>query len=181
MTMAIKGHPMFFSRIFLITVFLTGFFLAVQPAEAVKPMAPLEVSLELGGTPQVGGEVPVILRLRSMVDAPLVKIRCILPKGVERVSGQDTWEGEMVAGALKELTLMIKIKEPGQHILRATAMIEYAGGANIGQGTSLSIEVGVASEPAIGIESRQKAKPEKKEPTIRKGKDGQEIREFSLD
>lgn len=170
---------MFYSRIFLITVFLTGFSLAGQPAEAVKPMAPLEVSLELGGTPQVGGEVSVLVRVRSMVDAPWIRVRCILPKGVEMVSSQDTWEGELVAGSMKEVTFILKVKAPGQHLVRAMANIKSSEGFQMVRGASLLIDL---SDEAIGLDQEQeKAKNKaknKKRFIIRKGKDGRVITEI---
>ncbi len=170
---------MLFSRIFVITVFLTSFFLAVQPAEATKPMAPLEMSLELGGTPQVGGDVPVVLKVRSFIEVPLMKVQLTLPSGIEMVSGQDTWKEELVAGSVKEITFILKIKEAGRHVIRALATIEYPGGAKINKGAALLIDLG--AEPSLGIESKQKTEPTRKTPTIRKGKDGQDIGEFTLE
>ncbi len=170
---------MFFLRIFVTTLFLTGLFLAVQPAEATKPMAPLEMSLELGGTPQVGGEVPVVLKIRSFIEVPLVKIQLTLPNGIEMVSGQDTWEGELTAGSLKELTFVLKIKESGRHVVRAMVIVEYPSGSTVGKGAALLIDLETPS--TLGVESNQQGKPKKRVPVIRKGEDGQDDAEFTLE
>ena len=164
---------MFFLKIFLTILIFSGLILTGQRAEGVKPLAPLEIELELGGIPQVGGEVPVLVKVRSMMDAPLVKIRCILPEGVEMVSGLDTWEGELTAGSLKEMTLTLKVSAPGRYLIRATATIEYPGGAKMGKGAALLID--------LEKEAKEKVRPEKKGPPIRKGKDGQDIGDFPLD
>jgi hypothetical protein len=168
------GCLMVFLRVCLTITVFSVVFLTEQSAEGIKPMAPLEVTLELGGVPQVGGEVPVLLKVRSLFDAPLVKIRCMLPNGVEIVSGQDTWEGELTAGSLKEMTIILRVKESGQHVVRALATIEYPGGSKVGKGAALLIK--------LGTESEQKVRPDKKRPlTIRKGKDGQDIADFPLE
>jgi len=181
---------MLFLRIFLVMGALAGFIFMGQSAEAVKPLAPLEVNLELQGTPQVSGEVQVLVKVRVILDAPKVKIRCILPKGVTLVSGEDNWEGEMAAGSLKEMTLILKLDEPGQHLIRAIAAIEYPGGAKISKGGTLLIDLGSVSDSKSGTqgiesdqaETKQKVKPDqKRRPLIRKGKDGQAIGEFPLD
>jgi hypothetical protein len=181
---------MIFLRIFLATVIFAGFVFKSQSAEGVKPLAPLVVNLELQGTPQVGSEVQVLVKVRAILDAPKVKIRCILPEGVTLISGEDNWEGEMAAGSLKEMLLILRPDEPGQHLIRAMATIEYPGGAKISKGETLSIDLGSASDSksnTLGTESnqaekKQKVKPDqKRRPLIRKGKDGQDIGEFPLD
>jgi hypothetical protein len=164
---------MFYSKIFLTTLILSGFILAGQRAEGVKPLAPLEIELELGGIPQVGGEVPVFLKVRSMIDAPLVKVLCILPDGVELISGLDTWEGELTAGSPKEMTITLKMGEPGKYLIRATGTIEYPGWAKMGKTAALLID--------LEKEEKEKIKPEEKGPLIRKEKDGQDIGDFPLD
>ncbi len=169
---------MLFSRIFVITVFLTSFFLAVQPAEATKPMAPLEMSLELGGTPQVGGEVPVTLKIRSFIEVPLMKVQLTLPTGIEMVSGQGTWEGELTAGSLKELTFILKIKESGRHVVRAMATIQFQGGMKMAKGARLLIDL--EPQSSLGIESKLQSKEKKKSRTI-KGKDGRDLKIFSFE
>jgi hypothetical protein len=135
--------------------------------------------MELGGAPQVGGDVPVSLRIRSFIEVASVKIQVTLPKGVELVSGQDAWEGELTAGSLKEMTFILKIKESGRYVVRARAMIQSQGGFKMAKGTSLVIDLGTDS--SLGVESKQKIKPKRKTPIIRKGKDGQDIGEFPLD
>ncbi|MGH7272958.1 MAG: hypothetical protein ACREIQ_00670 [Nitrospiria bacterium] len=164
---------MFFVKIFLTILILSGFILTGQRAEGVKPLAPLEIELELGGIPQVGGEVPVLLKVRSLMDAPLVKILCILPDGVELISGPVSWEGELAAGSLKEMTLTLKMREAGRYLIRATSTIEYPGWARMGKAAALLID--------LEKESKEKIRPEKKEPLIRKEKDGQDIGDFPLD
>ncbi|HLB02586.1 MAG TPA: hypothetical protein VJM77_05585 [Nitrospiria bacterium] len=164
---------MFYSKIFLATLILSGFILAGQRAEGVKPLVPLEIELELGGIPQVGGGVPVLLKVRSMMDAPMVKVLCILPEGVELISGPDSWEGELMAGSSKEMTITLKMGEPGKYLIRATATIEYPGGARMGKTAALLID--------LEKEEKEKIKPEEKGPLIRKEKDGQDIGDFPLD
>ena len=164
---------MFFLRILLTIFIFSGLILTGQRAEGVKPSAPLEIQLELGGIPQVGSEVPVLLKVRSMIDAPLLKIRCTLPEGVEMVSGLCEWEGELVEGSLKEMTFTLKVGERGRYLIRATATIEYPGGAKMSKGATLLID--------LEEEAKGKIRPEKKGPPIRKGKDGQDIGDFPLD
>jgi hypothetical protein len=170
---------MLFLRILTTTLFLTVFFLVVQSVEAVKPMAPLEITLELGGIPQVGRELPVFVKVVSMVDVPQARVGFTLPAGVEMVSEQGVWEGELATGSLKQITFNLRVKEPGRHVIRATATIEYPGGAKISKGAALLIDLG--GESSLGIESKQKTEPKRRTPTIRKGKDGQYIGEFPLD
>jgi hypothetical protein len=169
---------MFFLRIFMATLILSGFFLAVQPVQAVKPMAPLEMSLELGGTPQVGGEVPVVLKVRSFIEIPQVKIQLTLPSGIEIVSGHDIWEGELPGGSLKELTFILKIKGSGRHVILAWVMTQFQDGLEIAKSARLLIDL----EPptSLGIESKQQDKEKKESRTI-KGKDGQDLKIFSFE
>ncbi len=159
-------------------MFITSFFLAVQPAEATKPMAPLEMSLELGGTPQVGEEVPVTLKIRSFIEVPLMKVQLTLPKEIEIVSGQDTWEGELTAGSSKEFMFILKIKESGRHVVRAMATIQSQNGFKMAKGTSLLIDL--EPQTSLGIESKQQDKEKKKSRTI-KGKDGRDLKIFSFE
>lgn len=181
---------MTFLRIFWIALIALGLVLMGSPSEAVKPLAPLEVELKLDGVPQIGGEVKVSIRVRSILDAPNIKIQCTLPAGVTLVTGEDNWQGEMAADTLKEMILLLKINEAGQHVIRVMATIEYPGGAKISKGEALLIDLGSESDggsTVLGIESnqaesKQKAKPVlKKRPLIRKGKNGQDIGEFPLD
>ena len=164
---------MFLVKILLATLVLSGFILTGKRAEGIKPLAPLEIELELGGIPEVGGEIPVLLKVRSLMDAPVVKVLCILPDGVELISGLDNWEGALTAGSLKEMTLTLKVSAPGRYLIRATATIEYPGGAKMGKGAALLID--------LEKEAKEKVRPEKKGPPIRKGKDGQDIGDFPLD
>ena len=171
---------MTFLKTGLLTVaILIGWTLVNPPAEAVKPMMPLQITLKLEGTPQVGGEVPVLLRIRSFIEASSVKIQWTLPEGVEMVSDQTTWEGELTAGLLKEMRLMLRVKEPGRHVVKAIATILYPDGTQMTKGASLVINSGTDS--ILGIESQQKNTPKKRVPIIRKGEDGQNIGEIPLD
>ncbi|GEM_PF-2637554 len=169
---------MLFLRTFVTTVFFIGFFLSVQPAEAVKPMAPLEMTLELGGTPQVGGEVTVFVKVLSMVDAPQVKVGFTLPAGVEMVSDQGTWEGELTAGSLKQITFNFRVKEPGRHVIRATAEIQFQDGLRVTKGARLLIDL--EPKKSLGIESKVQDK-EKHESRVIKDKDGRDLKIFSFE
>lgn len=169
---------MTFSRAVLIIFIVSAIFLMIQPAEAVKPMAPLEMTLELEGVPTVGGEVPVLLKIRSFIEVPLVKIQLTLPNDLEIASGQDTWEWEFTAGSLKEMRFILKVKRSGRHTVRAMAMIQHPDGFKMAKRTSLLIDL--EPELSLGIESRQEDKEEKKSRTI-KGKDGQDFRIFSFE
>jgi hypothetical protein len=159
--------------------FLMGWTLFNPIAEAVKPMVPLQMILKLEGTPQVGGEVPVVLRIRSFIEAPSVKIQWTLPSGIEMVSEGSSWEGELKAGLLKEMRVVLKISEPGRHAVMVMATLQYQNGTQMTRGTTLVIDS--EADSTLGIQSQQKIKPKKKTPVIRKGEDGQNIGEYPLD
>ena len=180
MTAVLEVYMMTFLKAALVTVtILIGWTLVNPPAEAVKPMMPLQMTLQLEGTPQVGGEVPVLLRIRSFIEASSVKIQWTIPEGIEMVSDQITWEGELTAGLLKEMRFVLKIKAPGRHVVMAMTTIQYPDGLKMAKGTTLVIDLGTDS--ILGIESQQKDKPKKRVPIIRKGEDGQNIGEIPLD
>lgn len=164
---------MVFLRLFLSSLALIGLLMTAQPAVGVKPMAPLKVEIGLGAAPQVGGEFPVLLKVGSMMDAPLVKVQCILPEGVVVISGEDTWEGELKEGSVKEMTVILSVRKPGKYLIRAVVEIEYPGGSHIGREVTLLID--------LEQKTIEKIKPGNQGPSIRKGKDGQDIGDFPLE
>jgi hypothetical protein len=160
-------------RGFLILSSLLGFLFVGQPAEGIKPLTPITLEFEVAGIPEVGVDLPVRLKVRSMMDIPFVTIHCLLPDGVDMISGEDRWEGEMRAGLLKEMPFTLNVKQPGRHLIRATAVLGFPGGAQMQKNAVLLID--------LDEEKREKTRFETQGPSIRKGADGQSTGEFSLE
>lgn len=161
-----------------LVVLLVCLFLGVagSPTQAVKPMVPLKVDLELLGEPRLGVEIPVRLKVRSWTNASRVRIQCRLPEGVQMVSGQETWEGEMAAGEVKEITLILEVRKPGRYVLQAVASIESPDAAVINQPEVLMLDLRDAREKAE-FEKQEK----KKKRLIIREEDGRRIIEFPRD
>lgn len=149
----------------IILFFCLGFWGASSQAE--KPFIPLQVSLHLVDGPGSGGEATFQVEVKSFIDVPQARIRCHLPKSLQVVSGEEVWEGALVAGQAKKLMMRVRMREPGPHPIRATAIMEFAGGAKVQQHGVLVLDRDGEVKP--------KAKKRGKGPTVRKGEDGKFI------
>jgi hypothetical protein len=119
--------------------------------------------------------VPVVLKIRSFIEVPVVKVQLTLPNGIEMISSQDTWEGELTAGSLKELTFILKVKGSGRYVVGAMATLQFQGGMKMAKSARLLIDL--EPQPSLGAESVLKAKEKRKFRTI-KSKDGRDLKIF---
>ena len=133
-------------------------------AQATKPSIPLKVSFEMDGTPQVGQEVTVRLKIQAWLDTPHVQIRCKLPTGVEMISGSPQWEGSLKSGETHEMQFVIKVKNPGFYPISASATIQWPGGGKMVRHGALVFD--------FGDDGKLKAKKKGKRLRIEQGKDG---------
>ncbi len=142
-------------------------------AQAEKPFMPLQVSLLLVDGPGPGGVVTLQVTVKSLVDAPQSRILYQLSESLQMLSGEEDWEGALVAGEAKELILEVRMRGPGPHPIRATAILEFAGGVKMQQHGVLVLDRDGAVKP--------KAKGKGKGPTVRQGENGKFIFERRQD
>ena len=85
---------------------------------------PLEVRASISPEPIVGREVVWHIEIASSgPEFPNTKLQAALPEGVELVSGNPNWQGDIPVGGKVTVDLVIRVKMPGEWKLMARASV----------------------------------------------------------
>jgi len=130
----------------------------VGPVRATMPSAPVDVSLEFGGTVAVGTDVTVTLHARPLVDAARFSLSITLPDGVELVAGETRWEGSARSGERRALTVTIRPQAAEPSVIQGTAVLGFPDGTTLGDARSLALPLGDRSKPTLSLPPSKKTK-----------------------
>jgi len=119
---------------------------AVVPVTTVAPIAPLDqagaepvtasgdastplqITLSLARTPQLGAEVDATLTIRTARAVPQVTATLMLPEGVTVISGETTWQGDLDAEQSVTLQSRLRFTTGGNLELSGHTRHEFENG-----------------------------------------------------
>jgi hypothetical protein len=129
-----------------------------EPSKAEKPQPPVEVRLSFQGTPSPGASLDVTMRVRPLIDAPLVTMKWVLPEGVESDGQPSPWTASMRSGEFQEFHAAIRLPDAKRYVIEGIATIQQRDGTSYAGIDSLVIELGAQQEKprksATGIVTR---------------------------
>jgi len=130
----------------------------VGPAGATMPSAPVEVSLEFGGTVAVGTDVAVTLQARPLVDTERLSLSITLPDGIDLIAGEARWEGPARSGERRTLTVTIRPQVAEPRVIQGAAVLGFPDGTTLGAARSLALPLGNRSKPTLPLPPPKKTK-----------------------
>jgi len=155
-----------------------------QAIKSPKPQVPVVVRLSMQDIPSLGGTVHLTLEVKPLMDAPLIRMGFILPEGLEIVSGQSSWIGQMGQGEIKTLEIMARIGDEKRYIVQGMATLQQQEGRSYTGVDSLVIDLERKGRTQIGIdtltpdpESQDREKGQSN-PIIKKSRDHKDVMEF---
>ncbi|MBI3608736.1 MAG: hypothetical protein HY207_12275 [Nitrospirae bacterium] len=134
------------------------FLACVGPAGATMPSAPVEVSLEFGGTVAVETDVTVTLKARPLVDTERLSLSITLPDGVDLIAGETRWEGPARSGERRALTVTIRPRVAEPRVIQGAAVLGFPDGTTLGAARSLALPLGNRSKPTLPLPPPKKTK-----------------------
>lgn len=81
-------------------------------------MLPIKIELSLSKIPNIGETVEIYATISSVRDIENTSARITLPSGIQFVSGNLTWEGDVIADTPIVFTAKIKVLEDGNWIIK---------------------------------------------------------------
>ena len=129
-----------------------------EPSKAEKPQPPIEVRLSFQGTPSHGVPLDVTMRVRSLIDAPLVTMKWVFPEGVESDGHPSPWTASMRSGDIQEFHAAIRLPDAKRYVIEGIATIQQGDGTRYAGVDSFVIDLGTQQEKpresATGIVTR---------------------------
>ena len=113
---------------------------------------PMEVNLSLSYVPALNKTAELTCTITSSIDAPNTTAQITLPAGLELVSGNLSWHGDIVANGQESFSVVIESVEIGNWTIEASARYPVPGGWN-GDEDRLYILVYDESPPASPLEA----------------------------
>ncbi len=117
-----------------------------EHSKAEKPQPPVEVRLSFQGAPSPGVPFDVTMRVRSLIDAPLVTMKWILPEGAESDGPQNSWTASMRSGEAQEFHAAIRLPGEKRSVIEGIATIQQRDGPSYAGVDSLVIDLGATQE-----------------------------------
>lgn len=110
---------------------LLGLLLLTACVKSAAPSSPLKVTASITPAPIVGREVTWHIEMVSTgPEFPNTTLRVELPKGVELVSGDPNWQGDIPADGTVAIDLVIRVTTPGEWKISAGASAVLGPGTN---------------------------------------------------
>jgi hypothetical protein len=135
---------MFLRSIALWLLFIA--FLSVIPAWAVKPQAPIRLTLsDLDGA---GDQRRLVLRATAALDADALELSLNLPPDIVRLEGPDKWSGPLRKGEVKTLEVIVQVPSHPLRQVVGKAIMTTAFGTFIRQ-SRLALDHPSPSPPAL--------------------------------
>jgi hypothetical protein len=115
-------------------------------SKAEKPQPPVEIRLSFQGTPSPGTSLDVTMRVRPLIDAPLVTMKWVLPEGVESDGQPSPWTASMRSGEFQEFHAAIRLPDAKRYVIEGIATILQGDGTSYAGIDSLVIDLGTQQE-----------------------------------
>ena len=92
------------------------------PKSNGKATSPMEVLLTLDGTPSVNSVVQLNLSAKALTNAPNTSMQILLPEGVQLVSGEIAWQGDIPENNTVNLSCSVKAVREGSFTIVGSAI-----------------------------------------------------------
>ena len=118
------------------------------------PSSPLDVRASISPTPIVGQEVTWHIEMVSLgnVSLPNTTLSVTLPAGVELVSGDANWHGDVPAGGTVAVDLTIRVTMPGEWAIYAYAFSQFDPNSPGGVGGGKTLYIISSADTAEVVE-----------------------------
>lgn len=117
-----------------------------EHSKAAKPQPPVEVRLSFLGTPSPGTTLDVTMRVRSLIDAPLITMKWILPEGVASDGHPSLWTASMQSGEVRDFHASVRLPDAQRYVIEGIATIQQGDGTSYAGVDSLVIDLGAQQE-----------------------------------
>ena len=117
-----------------------------EPPKVAKPQPPVEVRLSFQGTPSPGARLDVTMHVRSLIDAPLITMKWILPEGVELDGQPSSWTASMRSGDVRVFRATVRLPDAQRYVIEGFATIQQGDGTTYAGVDSLVIDLAAQKE-----------------------------------
>lgn len=114
-----------------------------------KATAPVALRAECLDAVRAGEPIRIRLSATPSTDAPLLRLRWILPPGVLVEGGGPAWSGAATAGKTVELLATIRLPDLGPRLLIGGATFERADGSRQVKAVTLELPSGSAAKATV--------------------------------
>ena len=135
------------------------------PDKSSKPQPALSVQMTLLNSPAVGQEAVVDLEVKTLADAPQIRISFQLPAELSLTGGTETIVSTMSKGETKHFQIRFIVPDDKAHEIIASAAIEFPDGSKMAKAAALTINPGQSEKP-------------KAPPVLKKSRDNENVIEF---
>lgn len=112
-----------------------------EHSKVAKPQPPVEVRLSFQGSPALGAPLDVTMRVRSLIDAPLITMKWIFPEGVEPDVQPSSWTASMRSGEVREFHSIVRFPDAKRYVIEGIATIQQEDGSRSAGVDSLVIDI----------------------------------------
>ena len=141
--------------------------LAVTLSACTSPQSPMTVKASISPAPIVGQAVTLRVEITTSRDAPNTTLQMTLPQGVELMSGDANWQGDIKVGESTTIDLVIRVNQAGDYVIDAYAFARITSESGFGGGKTLyvnsaadhatvteDVDMPQPTYPAISIDTR---------------------------
>jgi len=140
------------------SVILACLFFAFLNACSRGPSSPMGMTMSIAPEPIVGRDVNLHIEISSVTSAPNTVLTVSLPTGVELVSGDLHWQGDLVADQPVSIDVLIRVVVEGEWPIDAYAFSSDTPGSRFGVGAGKGLYIRSYADFAEVIEDVNREK-----------------------
>jgi hypothetical protein len=109
----------------------------------------MTVKASISPAPIVGQTVTWRIEIATSREAPNTQLQVRLPDEVELVSGEANWHGDIQPNQPVVVELLIRVTQPGEWIVEASAFSDIGGGSGFGNAKQLYVTSSTSSASVV--------------------------------